>query len=83
MPTLSEWRLTDGGWLQVFVDVERAGRSFLNLAVDNLEGQVDDLQDRGFTPGPILEAAKGVRISSITDLDGNTVNLIGRFRVEY
>jgi hypothetical protein len=32
MPNLAEWRLTDTGWLQVFVDNERAGRSFFNLA---------------------------------------------------
>jgi glyoxylase I family protein len=83
MPNLSEWRLTDTGWVQVFVDVERAGRTFFNLAVSDLDGHLDSLRDRGLAPGVIQEATKGVRISMIEDPDGNVVNFIGGFRVEY
>jgi glyoxylase I family protein len=83
MPNLVEWRLTDNGWVQVFVDADRAGRSFFNVAVDDLDKQLEDLRGRGFTPGAIQEATKGVRISTIEDLDGNTINFIGGFRVEY
>jgi glyoxylase I family protein len=83
MPSLVEWRLTDTGWVQVFVDGERAGRSFFNLAVSDLDEHVKGLRGRGFSPGEIQHATKGVRISTIEDPDGNTLNFIGGFRVEY
>lgn len=83
MPNLSEWRLTDSGWVQVFVDEERAGRSFFNMALSDLEADLDELRDRGLAPGDIQEATKGVRISTIEDPDGNVINLIGGFRVDY
>jgi glyoxylase I family protein len=83
MPNLAEWRLTDTGWVQVFEDADRAGRSFLNLAVDDLEGRLHDLQERGLTGGTIQDATNGVRTASIDDPDGNTVSFIGGFRIEY
>ena len=83
MPNLAEWRLTDTGWVQVFVDGERAGRSFFNLAVSDLDAHVEGLRERGFVPGEIQDATKGVRLSTIDDPDGNTLNFIGGFRVAY
>ena len=67
----------------MFVDGERAGRSFLNLAVSDLDEHVKGLRGRGFAPGEIQDVTKGVRISTIEDLDGNTLNFIGGFRVAY
>ncbi len=83
MPNLVEWQLTDTGWVQVFVDAARAGRSFFNVAVSDLDEQVNGLRGRGFAPCGIQQATKGVRISTVEDPDGNTINLIGGFRVEY
>jgi glyoxylase I family protein len=83
MPNLVEWRLTETGWVQVFVDGERAGRSFFNVAVSNLDAHVEALRGRGFAPGEIQDATKGVRISTIEDPDGNTLTFIGGFRVAY
>ena len=83
MPNLAEWRLTDTGWVQVFVDEERAGRTFFNLAVSDLDEHVWKLRERGLAPGEIQDATKGVRISAIEDPDGNTLTLIGGFRVVY
>jgi glyoxylase I family protein len=83
MSNLSEWRLTDTGWVQVFQDEERAGGSFLNLAVSDLEGHVGSLRRRGLVTGEIEDASKGVRIASIEDPDGNVIKLLGGFRVDY
>ena len=38
MPTLAEWQVVPGGWVQVFTDAERAGSGLLNFAVDDLRG---------------------------------------------
>jgi predicted enzyme related to lactoylglutathione lyase len=83
MPTLVEWQVLPAAWVQVFADPERAGRGQLNLAVDNLEDHIAELQQRGLQPGEIAEATKGVRLSTLSDPDGNAITLIGGFRVEY
>ena len=83
MPTLTEWQVVPGGWVQVFCDPERAGSSLLNFAVDDLEAHIAELQGRGIEPGEIVDASKGVRVSTFTDPDGNTIGLIGGFRVDY
>jgi glyoxylase I family protein len=41
------------------------------------------VRDRGLEPQEIVEANKGVRLSTITDPDGNTITFIGGFRVDY
>ena len=83
MPTLVEWQVLQGAWVQVFTDTERAGTGLLNFAVDDLENHLVELTSRGLDPGQIVEANKGVRLSSITDPDGNTIRFIGGFRVKY
>ncbi len=83
MPTLVEWQVVSGGWVQVFADDRCAGFSFVNFAVDDLDAHIDELRQRGLRPGEITDADKGVRLSALFDPDGNTVTLIGGFRVQY
>jgi glyoxylase I family protein len=83
MPTLVEWQVRPGAWVQVFSDPERAGSGLLNFAVDDLEDHLAELRNRGLEPGNIVDANKGVRLSTIKDLDGNTIGFIGGFRVQY
>jgi glyoxylase I family protein len=83
MPTLTEWQVVPQGWLQVFEDPERAGSSLFNLAVDDLDAHVTAARDRGLQPEDVVDAAKGVRLSTLTDPDGNMIRLIGGFRVRY
>jgi hypothetical protein len=83
MPTLAEWQVVPGAWVQIFIDSERAGSGLLNFAVEDLPTHVDGLRQRGLEPGDITGANKGVHLSAITDPDGNTISLIGGFRVQY
>jgi glyoxylase I family protein len=83
MSTLIEWQVVPGGWVQVFADQRRAGSTAVNFAVQDLDAHVDDLKQRGLEPGEIVDANKGVRLSALTDPDGNTITLIGGFRVQY
>jgi glyoxylase I family protein len=55
----------------------------LNLAVDDLDQQVEDLSARGLSPGAVETVTKGTRVSAIRDPDGNQITFIGHFRVEY
>ncbi|AYJ50442.1 VOC family protein [Rhodococcus sp. P1Y] len=83
MPVLVEWKVADFGWVQVTVDEARAGSTLLNFATDDLDAQVTELASRGIVAGEIVDANKGVRLSTTTDPDGNTITLIGGFRVDY
>jgi len=83
MDTLAEWRMTDTGWVQVFLDPERAGSTLLNFAVDDLDVHVADLGARGLPLSAIETANKGVRLSATVDPDGNRITFIGNFRITY
>jgi glyoxylase I family protein len=83
MPTLVEWQVLPGAWVQVFADPDRAGNGLLNFAVDDLEGHLDEIGGRGIGADDIVEASKGVRTCAVTDPDGNTINFIGGFLVDY
>jgi glyoxylase I family protein len=83
MPSLIEWQVLPGAWLQVFEDAARAGSGLFNIAVDDLDAHLATLRERGLIPGEISEASKGVRLSTLADPDGNTITVIGGFRVSY
>ena len=83
MPVLVEWQVVPGGWVQVFVDEERAGAGLVNFAVDDLAAHVAEAAGRGLAPGEIEGVNKGVELSTLTDPDGNLIRLIGNFRVVY
>jgi predicted enzyme related to lactoylglutathione lyase len=83
MANLVEWQLVSNGWVQVFGDDQHAGSTAVNFAVQDLDAHIDGLKQRGLEPGEIVDANKGVRLSALTDPDGNTVTLIGGFRVQY
>jgi glyoxylase I family protein len=83
MPNLVEWQLVPGGWVQVFVNDHRAGSTVVNFAVQDLDAHIDELNRRGLEAGEVVDANKGVRLSALTDPDGNKVWLIGGFRVQY
>jgi glyoxylase I family protein len=80
---LVEWRVTDNGWVQVTMDKARAGSALVNLAVDEMAQHLAGLAQRGLTSGAVETVNKGVQLSAITDLDGNTITFIGNFRIHY
>ncbi|HEY1839097.1 MAG TPA: VOC family protein [Mycobacterium sp.] len=83
MPNLVEWQAVPGGWVQVFIDDQHAGSTVVNFAVQDLDAHIDELKQRGLAPGEIVDANKGVRLSALSDPDGNKIWFIGGFRVHY
>ena len=70
------WHVTEGGWLYVVEDAERAGSSLVALAVSDLNGVVVELAERDLNPGPIAPEGDAARKASLVDPDGNVVALI-------
>jgi catechol 2,3-dioxygenase-like lactoylglutathione lyase family enzyme len=83
MDTLVEWRITDSAWLQVTNGWGEPGTALVNFAVDDLSEHLDGMRSRGLDPGPVQNVTNGVQLSAIVDPDGNTITLIGHFRVTY
>ena len=76
MPSLADWHLTSGGWLQVFEDPERAGSSLLNLDVVELDKTLAEIAERGLTAGPVQTGGVRTRFAPVLDPDGNRVTLL-------
>lgn len=76
MPGLADWHISDDAWVQVFRDVDHAGRSALNFAVDDLEDETAVLAGRGITLGEVTATTKNAKLASVADPAGNTITLI-------
>jgi catechol 2,3-dioxygenase-like lactoylglutathione lyase family enzyme len=69
------WRLTNGGWIYVVEDPERAGKGVTTLIVHDLEARIEELNSRGIETGEIDRLKEGVRTLVVSDPDGNRIQL--------
>ncbi|MEU6479720.1 VOC family protein [Streptomyces sp. NPDC047017] len=76
MPSLADWHLTSGGWLQVFEDSERAGSALLNLEVPDLNVALAELKRRGLSTEPVQAGGTRTRFAALQDPDGNRITLL-------
>src|SRR3954451_2210339 len=70
------WRVTEGGWLNVLEDAERAGRGVVSIAVPDLDVAVRELAARGIGTDGIEPIGDAGRKARAFDPDGNEVALI-------
>ena len=70
------WQATDGAWLYVVVDPQRAGRTLVTLAVPDLDAEVAALSDRGLEVESVETVGAAGRKAWFHDPDGNAVALI-------
>jgi hypothetical protein len=68
------WQLAGQGWIYLVGDAERAGHALVTVLVDDLDGLLAGLTERGLEPGPVETLGNGVRKASITDPDGNQIS---------
>ena len=72
MAELAEWAFERGGWLQLYVGPERAGKGSVTLAVTSLDEQLAALRASGAEPGSPTVSAK-VKVAMIRVPDGNSI----------
>ena len=67
------WQVAGNGWIYLVADPDRAGRALLTLIVDDLDGHLAQLAERGLTAEGI-EVLPGVgRKAEFTDPEGNRI----------
>jgi catechol 2,3-dioxygenase-like lactoylglutathione lyase family enzyme len=69
------WQLAEAGWIYVVRDRDRAGKALLTLLVDDLEGHVAELAERGIATEPIETVPGVVKKAEITDREGNRITI--------
>jgi catechol 2,3-dioxygenase-like lactoylglutathione lyase family enzyme len=67
------WQSTDTGWIYLLADADRAGRGVVTLLLDDLDGMLGELAERGVSVGPIETLDGGARKVVVTDPDGNKI----------
>jgi hypothetical protein len=72
MEGLAEWKLTDGAWIQVYKDSERAGFSSVTFLVDGFEAQLELLRTKAI-PIEATTMSDYVKTATVKDCSGNRV----------
>jgi len=70
MSEVAEWEFEQGGWIQVFEDADRAGRSSVTLVERSLDDRVADLKTKAIEIRSETDT-DSVRTAIIADPDGN------------
>ena len=72
MNELVEWKFPDGGWLQVFVNHNRAGHTSITLVETHFQRRLEELNALDIK---ILSVTPGdkVKVCIVNDADGNQI----------
>lgn len=77
MDSLAEWHLSELGVIQVFEDPGRAGRTTVNVTVDDLDAALSTLSGQGIASSDAQIVSGGrQRLAAVQDPDGNQIGLI-------
>lgn len=74
MPNDAEYEFQNGGWIQIFADGKRAGKSSVTLTVDDLDATLAALDDAGIAYAEPTRTDY-VDTAIVTDPDGNQIVL--------
>lgn len=72
MSEVYEYRMAKGGWIQIFADAERCGKSSLTLTVDSVDDVIAALESRGIEAGEPTRSDY-VDTTTVFDPDGNRI----------
>jgi predicted enzyme related to lactoylglutathione lyase len=73
---VAEWQLTEGAWLQVSTDPDRAGGTTVVIGVDDIEQQRQLCEDAGITLSGVQEYPGVIKMAEVCDPDGNKVSFV-------
>jgi hypothetical protein len=67
------WQITEHAWVYVVTDVERAGNGLITILVDDLDGLIARISERGIDVGPVQQVGDAVPGLRISDPEGNRI----------
>ncbi len=70
------WRFTDSAWFYIVVDEARGGFALVTLCVADLDRTLSEIAERGIQFGPVEQVGDEGRKATVSDAEGNTINLI-------
>jgi predicted enzyme related to lactoylglutathione lyase len=68
------WRMTEGAWLYVVLDRDRAGKAVATLSVSDLDTTVARIASRGVRTGSFETVGDAGRKATFRDPDGNVLS---------
>lgn len=74
---VAAWQFPQGGWIEVFKDEIRAGKSTVIFAVVSLESQLEALAEKGISVSQLTPSETVGEVAIIEDLDGNQIVFAG------
>ena len=72
MDNLAVWQITETGGIQVWRDVDRAGKALMTISVDDLKAHMAGLAQRDITSQSDTDT-KNVLTATVVDPDGNRI----------
>ncbi len=69
------WQMSETGWIYLIADADRAGSALCTLLVDDLDGFLAGLTERGIAADPVEIIGGNVPHTIVTDPDGNRLKV--------
>ncbi len=69
------WKLGESAWIYLIEDAERIGSALHTLLVDDLDGFLAELSERGIAFGAVETIPAAVRRTIVSDPDGNRIQI--------
>jgi predicted enzyme related to lactoylglutathione lyase len=78
MREAAEWRLTDGGGVQLVLDQKRAGKSMVTVGVSDLDAVIKDCETAGVQAKRMNTGSGPFLLAQVSDPDGNVLTFAQR-----
>ena len=76
MEGIAEWQLAENAWIQVSIDLERAGSTTVVIGVNDVEAQRKVLLETDLPIGEIIEYPEIIKMAELIDIEGNKVSFV-------
>jgi predicted enzyme related to lactoylglutathione lyase len=70
------WRATEGAWVYLIQDSDRAGNALVSIAVSDLDGTIAEIADRGKFSLPVETIEGAGRKARFIDPEGSSITFI-------
>ncbi|MFW2374817.1 MAG: VOC family protein [Gammaproteobacteria bacterium] len=73
---VAEWQLAENAWIQISIDLERAGVTSVVIGVNDIEAQRNVCSEANLDLGEIIEYPEIIKMAEIVDPEGNKIAFV-------